>query len=182
MLYLQVDMKATPAQDGTSWTVGELAERVGVATHVLRHWEDAGLLSPGRTASGYRRYTRDDLVRVLVIQTNKVAGMTLDQIRVLLDVDAQGRHAALESHLASLARQVHELERSRLMTEHALRCRAHDVAQCPRFVSYVADVVEGHAPPAVDGIPGWSLPAATGAVPGGGTQPHVERSSDAFRP
>lgn len=136
-------MKASAAPTDVTWSVGELAERVGVATHVLRHWEDVGLLSPARDPSGYRRYSRDDLVRVLTIRSSKVAGMGLDQIRALLDVDAAARHSVLEDHLARLEEQRRELERSRLMTEHALRCRAHDVAQCPRFVSYVEDLVEG---------------------------------------
>ena len=30
------------------YTIGELAARFGLATHVLRHWEDMGLLSPAR--------------------------------------------------------------------------------------------------------------------------------------
>lgn len=152
------------ASDGNeiSWSVGELADRVGVAAHVLRHWEDVGLLAPRRSASGYRRYSRDDLVRVLTIRSSKVAGMGLDQVRALLDVDAEGRAEVLRAHLAALADRSRELERSRLMTEHALRCRSHDVAQCPRFASYVEDLVGGVArDPGVDGIPGWS-----GSLPG----------------
>jgi MerR family transcriptional regulator, copper efflux regulator len=159
MLYLQVDMKASRAGDVVTWSVGELAERVGVAAHVLRHWEDVGLLDPARDASGYRRYTRDDLVRVLTIRSSKVAGMGLDQVRALLDVDAAARHEVLQAHLARLEEQRRELERSRLMTEHALRCQAHDIARCPRFASYVEDLVEGverpgageHLIPAGDG-------------------------------
>ena len=37
------------------------------------------------------------------------------------------------------------LERSREMTEHALRCRAHDITACPRFVAAVQDVIDGRA-------------------------------------
>lgn len=159
MLYLQVDMKASPLHEGDTWSVGELAERVGLPAHVLRHWEDMGLLSPRRNTSGYRRYTREDLVRVLTIRSSQAAGMSLDQVRTLLDVDSAGRHELLEAHLARLEEQRHELERSRLMTEHALRCRAHDIAQCPRFVSYVQDLVDGAVRPA-DGaleVPGPGL-------------------------
>ncbi|WP_131106268.1 MerR family transcriptional regulator [Ornithinimicrobium sufpigmenti] len=130
---------------GATWRVGELADRVGLASHVLRHWEDVGLLSPRRDASGYRRYTRDDLVRVLTIRSSQAAGMSLEQVRTLLDVDSAGRHEVLEAHLVRLEEQRRELERSRLMTEHALRCQAHDIALCPRFISYVQDLVDGVA-------------------------------------
>ena len=73
-----------------TWTVGELAARFDLPTNVLRHWESIGLLAPERDASGYRRYGRDDLVRVAVIVRNKSAGMSLEQIRVLIDGEAEG--------------------------------------------------------------------------------------------
>ena len=150
-LYLQVDMKANDANGVAApparprWSVGELAARFDLPTHVLRHWESLGLLSPERDASGYRRYGRADLVRVAVILRSKSAGMTLEQIGVLVDSGAEDRHDVLEAHLRDLAERAEAIERSRLMTEHALRCEAHDVTACPRFASYVADLTNGRA-------------------------------------
>lgn len=126
-----------------SWSIGELAAKVGLATHVLRHWEDLGLLEPERDGSGYRRYGPGDLVRVVAIQRNKVAGMTLDQIAVLLDGQATDRQAVLRDHLTDIAERIDALERSRAMTEHALACRAHDIAECPRFRATISDLVDG---------------------------------------
>lgn len=128
--------------DGT-FSIGELASRFGLATHVLRHWEDVGLLMPARDAGGRRRYGREELVRVAAILRNKAAGMSLEQIQVLLDADAPDRHRVLQAHLDDLERRMREMERSREMTEHALRCRAHDVANCPRFRAAVEDVLAG---------------------------------------
>ncbi len=70
------------------WSIGEVAERFGLETHVLRHWEDVGLLAPARDSAGRRRYGRDDVVRVATVIRSKAAGMSLDQILVLLDADA----------------------------------------------------------------------------------------------
>ncbi|WP_122819089.1 MerR family transcriptional regulator [Nocardioides pantholopis] len=128
-----------------AWTgsVGDLAAKFGIGTHVLRHWEDVGLLQPARDAAGRRRYGVDDLVRVAVIVRNKQAGMTLEQIGVLLDAEANDRHRVLEAHLADLEQRMADMERSREMTLHALRCRAHDVATCPRFAAHVEDLVAG---------------------------------------
>lgn len=128
-----------------NWSISDLASRFGLPTHVLRHWESIGLLEPRRDASGYRRYGQDDLVRIAIIQRNKLAGMTLEQIRVLLDSGAKDRHAVLEEHLRDLEDRMLALERSREMTEHALRCRAHDITACPRFVSAVQDVIDGRS-------------------------------------
>ncbi len=133
-------MKSSPGSD-TPWSVGEIAGRFGVATHVLRHWEDVGLLTPARDSAGRRRYGRDDVVRVAVILRNKAAGMSLRQITVLLDAGADGRREVLGSHVADLDRRMADMARSREMTLHALQCRAHDVATCPRFRASVEDVL-----------------------------------------
>jgi MerR family copper efflux transcriptional regulator len=124
-------------------SIGDAAARFALPTHVLRHWEDAGLLAPDRDGGGRRRYSDDDLVRIAVILRSKAAGMSLEQIRVLLDDQAPERHRVLEAHLADLAERMAEMERSRLMTEHALRCQAHDISTCPRFREIVTGVVAG---------------------------------------
>ncbi|BFM25168.1 MerR family copper efflux transcriptional regulator [Microbacterium testaceum] len=126
-------------------SIGETAARFGLETHVLRHWEDEGLLRPVRDAAGRRRYGDDDSVRVAVILRNKAAGMSLEQIRVLLDEGAHDRHRVLEEHVAELDRRAADIAQARAMTEHALRCRAHDITACPRFRSHVADVLSGEA-------------------------------------
>ncbi|KAB7745371.1 MerR family transcriptional regulator [Nostocoides sp. F2B08] len=147
-------MKARGNSDGPrNLSIGEVAARFDLATHVLRYWEDEGLLTPRRDASGYRRYGADEIVRIAVILRNQVAGMTLEQIGALLDADRPGRRAVLEEHLRALDERERELERSRMMTEHALRCEAHDIAACPRFSAMVVDVVEGAGPWTIDGPP-----------------------------
>src|SRR3954454_24437526 len=125
------------------WSIGEVADRFGLETHVLRHWESVGLLAPGRDPAGRRRYGRDDVVRVAAVIRSKAAGMSLDQILVLLDAGSADRHQVLEAHIADLDRRMEDMRRSREMTEHALRCRAHDIATCPRFSAIVEDLVSG---------------------------------------
>ncbi|MFJ4015764.1 MerR family transcriptional regulator [Microbacterium sp. NPDC090014] len=123
------------------WSVGEVAERFELPTNVLRHWESVGLLRPARDPAGRRRYGQDDVVRIAVIQRSKAAGMTLDQIAVLLDDGSAGRHEVLQRHLDDLDRRMEDMRRSREMTEHAMGCRSHDIATCPRFRASVEDVL-----------------------------------------
>ena len=125
----------------SSWSVGEVAAKFGLATHVLRHWEDSGLLCPDRDTGGRRRYGDADVVRIAVIVRSKDAGMSLPQIAVLLDAGAADRHRVLDAHVADLDRRMAEMARSREMTLHALGCRAHDIAQCPNFRAGVEDLV-----------------------------------------
>jgi MerR family copper efflux transcriptional regulator len=124
-------------------SIGDAAARFDLPTHVLRHWEDVGLLHPARDGGDRRRYSDDDLVRIGVIVRSKAAGMSLDQIGVLLDEQAPERRRVLEDHLADLDRRMADMEKSRRMTEHALRCRSHDITTCPRFRSIMDEVVAG---------------------------------------
>ncbi|NYG58862.1 DNA-binding transcriptional MerR regulator [Nocardioides daedukensis] len=130
---------SAPAQ----WTVGQVAERFDLPTNVLRHWESVGLITPERDSADRRRYGPDDVVRIAVIQRSKAAGMSLEQIATLLDSESPGRHKVLEEHIAEIDRTIEEMRLSRAMTEHALRCQAHDIAQCPRFRSHLDDLLAG---------------------------------------
>jgi DNA-binding transcriptional MerR regulator len=136
-------MKSSPDRP---WSVGEVAERFDLPTNVLRHWESVGLLSPGRDGAGRRRYGPDDVVRVAVVLRSKAAGMSLDQIAHLLERDMSGRHEVLQAHLDDLDRRMAEMRHSKAMTEHALRCSAHDISTCPRFRAELADVLVGFDP------------------------------------
>lgn len=126
---------------GRTWSVGEVAERFGLPTNVLRHWESVGLLEPARDSAGRRRYVLDDVSRVAAIQRSKDAGMTLEQIAVLLDAGAPERHAVLRAHLDDLDRRMEQMRISKEMTEHAFSCRAHDISACPGFQRHVRDLV-----------------------------------------
>ena len=123
------------------WTVGQVAEKFALPTNVLRHWESVGLLTPDRDSADRRRYSRDDVVRVAVIQRSKAAGMTLDQIRTLMDSEARGRHEVLEAHIADLDRRMEEMRQSKEMAQHAFSCKEHDVTSCPGFRKHVKDLL-----------------------------------------
>jgi len=125
------------------WAIGEAASRFGLETHVLRHWEDVGLLTPERDGAGRRRYGLGDVVRLATIIRSKAAGMSLEQIAVLLDSGAPDRHRVLQDHIAELDRRMEEMAHAREMAVHAYECRAHDVATCPRFRAHVDDLVNG---------------------------------------
>lgn len=55
--------------DRIYWTIGEVAEQLGVNTSLLRFWEkEFGMLRPKRTSKGDRLYTKDDIAKVRQIQ------------------------------------------------------------------------------------------------------------------
>lgn len=100
--------------------IGELAAAAGTTTKSLRFYEQAGLLPPpARTAAGYRDYAADAVARLEFIRRGQRAGLTLAQIREVLEIRDSGqapcRHVerVLGDRLAELDRQIAEL--------HALR-------------------------------------------------------------
>lgn len=66
-------------------TVGQLAERSGVAVSALHFYEAKGLIKSRRTAGNQRRYSRDSLRRVAFIRLAQRIGIPLKTIKDALD-------------------------------------------------------------------------------------------------
>lgn len=113
--------------------IGELAAVTGTTTKTLRFYEDSGLLRPAaRTTSGYRQYTKDAVVRLDFIRRGRAAGLTLAQIRQVLEVrergDAPCRHVQelLAARLDALDAQLVDLQ-----TLRDTVAQLHDAASTP---------------------------------------------------
>ncbi|HEX2035243.1 MAG TPA: MerR family transcriptional regulator [Chloroflexota bacterium] len=116
-------------------TIGELAARFGLATHVLRHWEAVGLLTPAARVNGRRRYRREHLARVAMILRGKEAGFSLQELGAVLHApDRETRRALLERHHAALEERMAQLQASKHLIEHALECPSKDFTTCPNFL------------------------------------------------
>lgn len=72
-------------------TIGELAERSGVAASALRFYEREGLIEARRTDGNQRRYPGVTLRLVAVIKAGKAAGIPLDEIRAALETLPEGK-------------------------------------------------------------------------------------------
>ncbi|MCA1644887.1 MAG: MerR family transcriptional regulator [Chloroflexi bacterium] len=64
------------------------AELAGTGAQTLRRYERHGLVEPGRTDGGTRRYSSDDVDRLLRIGELLAAGLNLAGIAVVLDLEA----------------------------------------------------------------------------------------------
>ncbi|EQD44833.1 redox-sensitive transcriptional activator SoxR, partial [mine drainage metagenome] len=72
-------------------TIGELAERSGVAASAIRFYETRGLLEAERSAGGQRRFARATLRRLAFIAAAQQVGLTLEEIREALAQLPAGR-------------------------------------------------------------------------------------------
>ena len=70
----------------TTWTVGQVADLLGVTVRTLHHYDEIGLLSPReRSRAGYRLYTGEDLTRLQQVVVYRRLEMPLDEIATLLE-------------------------------------------------------------------------------------------------
>ncbi|MFJ4686949.1 HEAT repeat domain-containing protein [Streptomyces sp. NPDC088789] len=66
--------------------IGEVARWSGVSARMLRHYESLGLLRPtGRSGSGYREYSGDDIRQIFHIESLRSLGLSLREIKRALD-------------------------------------------------------------------------------------------------
>jgi DNA-binding transcriptional MerR regulator len=80
----------------------ETARRLGVSVKALRLYEERALVSPGRTAAGWRAYGPDDLARAAEIVALRALGFSLAQVERALSGVGNGLEAALAAHQARL--------------------------------------------------------------------------------
>ena len=97
--------------------VQQLADRVDVAPHVVRYYTRVGLLRPKReAANGYRRFSADDVKRVVFIRQAQRLGFTLAEIGHILEVSSRGKtpcpavRAIVEERIAQNAAYLAELQ------------------------------------------------------------------------
>ena len=103
----------TVEKERAEFSIGELATEFDVTPRALRFYEEHGLLAPKR--AGQRRiYSPRDRTRLKLTLRGKRLGLTLSEIRELIDMYEPGRDerpqlkrflAVLENHKASLEQQ-----------------------------------------------------------------------------
>ena len=127
------------ASDAPLLTIGTVASRSGKNTSTIRYYEQIGLLPEPVRVGGRRRYDPHTVRTLAVIHTGQRAGLTLDEIRLLLSV-SRADAAAMETLREVASRKLPEItaqiERSKLVRgwlERAARCECPDLDQCPLF-------------------------------------------------
>jgi DNA-binding transcriptional MerR regulator len=89
------------------WTVSKLAARCGLRRGTLLYYESIGLLKPpARSAANYRRYGERDLQRLQQVCAYRHAGLTLDDIRAILERPESDAGAVLKRRLLALDREI----------------------------------------------------------------------------
>ncbi|MVA25982.1 redox-sensitive transcriptional activator SoxR [Agrobacterium vitis] len=92
-------------------SVGELAERSGVAVSALHFYERKGLIRARRTSGNQRRYDRDVLRRVAIIRAALALGIPLKEVATIMEDLPQGQTPGREDWRRIATRWAHSLDR-----------------------------------------------------------------------
>ncbi|MEN8041786.1 MAG: helix-turn-helix transcriptional regulator [Actinomycetota bacterium] len=90
------------------YIISVAAELVGMHPQTLRVYERRGLVDPYRTPGGTRRYSQQDLDRLLLIQELSNAGVNLEGIKRIIRL--QNENNRLNAQVSRLRRLLAEAE------------------------------------------------------------------------
>jgi len=103
-------------------TAAQCASRTGLTVRALRVYENYGLIAPGRSAAGWRRYGAQELLKLNEIGLLKVLGLTLNQIRDLTRRPSPpSLRQLLELQLVTWTQRRAEAERGQAVAASALQ-------------------------------------------------------------
>lgn len=78
-----------PAPDAAVYVISVAAELTGLHPQTLRAYERMGLITPGRTPGGGRRYSHHDLELLRLIADLTAHGTGIEGVRRILELDNQ---------------------------------------------------------------------------------------------
>jgi MerR family redox-sensitive transcriptional activator SoxR len=117
--------------------IGEVARRAGVRVSLIRYYEDIGLLPEPERVSGQRRYDHTVLRRLAVIDVAQRAGLSLEEIRDLLE---HGNDPMNDRLRELAARRLPEIDalieragRVRTWLQTATGCDCQSIDDCALF-------------------------------------------------
>jgi len=119
--------------------IGEVANMSGKAPSAIRYYESIGLLPEPVRVSGRRRYPREVVRSLAVIDTAQRAGLALDDIRLLVSASPEDASAieqlreVAERRLPDLREAIARAEVVREWLEQAADCCCPTLETCPLF-------------------------------------------------
>lgn len=99
--------------------IGEASRVSGASARSLRHYEEEGLIVPGRCGNGFRDYCRSTIDRVLVIRSLLESGLPVRLIREVLPDVTDGPDVGTDAVSAEFLREV-QSHRDRLAARIAV--------------------------------------------------------------
>ncbi len=134
-------------------SIGQVAERTGLAVSAIRFYEDQGLVHPDRNVGGQRRYERADIRRLSFVMIAQRLGFTLAEIRAQFAALPEGRtpNKADWSKIsrrfgAELDARIEGLTALRARLDKCIGCGCLSLKQCHLYNRQDAAAEKGQGP------------------------------------
>ncbi len=118
--------------------ISEAARLVGVPTHVLRHWEDEGVLCPDRVGANQRDFTPAHLDEARIILRLRHVGVSLPDLLELRTAQQHRQADVLRRAAERLRVEARRAAYAADFLEHTLECRHPIISECPTCHRYAA--------------------------------------------
>ena len=143
-------MTAETAETPELMTIGELADRTGVAPSALRFYEERGLLSSVARVAGRRCYLPSAVETVGLIRVFQEVGFSLAEVGAFLASRSESSPDSVSAWRDMIAAKLAELDErmakaqvARVALDHALHCPKEDLLDCPNLWSVVTARLDG---------------------------------------
>ena len=119
--------------------IGQLSQKCGISTKMIRHYEKVGLIPRApKGSSGYRQYGAADVMRLSFVRRARDAGLSMANISRLLGLWQNEKRSSSEvkqlvqGHLLEIESRIESLisirEALTHLTEH---CKGNERPECP---------------------------------------------------
>jgi MerR family mercuric resistance operon transcriptional regulator len=122
--------------------IGELSRRTGCNIETIRYYERIGLIPAPPRRGRYRSYGLEDVGRLGFVRRGRELGFTLDGVRALLGLAADGQASCAEArdlaaaHLQDVRTRIADLRRmERVLAETVRACDAGADSRCPLIMT-----------------------------------------------
>ncbi|MGH1445502.1 MAG: Cu(I)-responsive transcriptional regulator [Cognatishimia sp.] len=118
--------------------IGDIARLTGLPAKTIRYYEDIGLVTPQRSANGYRHFRETDQHKLLFLGRARALGFTIEDCRTLLALyEDQSRESAnvkrvATEHLNKIDEKISQLQSMRETLAHLVAsCAGDHRPDCP---------------------------------------------------
>ncbi|MYM54934.1 Cu(I)-responsive transcriptional regulator [Thalassovita mangrovi] len=126
--------------------IGDVARRSGLPAKTIRYYEDIGLITPLRSANGYRTFRDSDLHKLAFLGRARALGFSIEDCRNLMTLyEDQSRASAdvkriASDHLEKIDAKLAELQQMRATLANLVSCCAGDNRpDCPILADLATD-------------------------------------------
>ena len=130
-------MRSRTSISDSRMRIGEVAEHAGLRKSAIRYYEEIGLLPEPERVSGQRVYEPSILRRLALIDVSQRAGLSLDEIRELVDAGSapvsDQLHALARRKLPDVEALIARAEAMRDWLETAQGCNCQTIDECGLF-------------------------------------------------